>query len=404
MEGCHTPRVSPARDLQDNNTGHHDQAYDGPDWHEDGVSEISHPGAFAESADPGRSFSVEEAPDILDDMDDSGLLRSFDMVFRIHQRSEEIRKQLDKIDGILLTSRSTGELAERLIEVLRTEMDLSAACLVFKQDHPIASLLRRAQSDCVTVVPDGLFEDERFAQSDPFVLDYPSDPLGISLFGESWNKACSAAVANLCTDTEEMGVLCLGSSDPYRYRSDMNTELVASLAEKIAFGLRNAWDHETSVFRAIFDRVDRVHSEAFLHEYLLKEFHRAWRGESTFALMSLAWKPLCGAEPTSLKEVSEVTAQNIRSADLLARCGSNDFWVLLPATALQGARIVAERLISVVDAHFHGAVVLHIGIAGFSRDTAVAGMLINQARTALKQAALSETHQIEVQTVQTIAE
>jgi uncharacterized protein YigA (DUF484 family) len=404
MEGCHTTRVSPTRDLPDDYTQGDEQSHNGPARHGDGEPEISNSGAVAGPTDRQASFCVDDASNFLDEMDDSGLLRSFDKVFQFHQRSEELRNHLDKIDGILLTSRTTSELVERLINALQAEMDLTAARFLFRQDNPIASLVRRAQSDSVAVVPNSVFEDERFTQANPFILDYPSDSLGISLFGESWNKVCSAAVANLDTQTEKIGALCLGSRDRNHYRTDRNTNLLASLAEKIAAGLINARDHETSASRAIFDGPDRVHSEGFFQEYLQKEFYRAWRGESSFALMAVASKPVCGAESTSLEQVSEVVAQNIRSADLLSRSGSNDLWILLPATALHGARTVAERLIDAIDTHFHSAVVLHIGIAGFSQDTTVITLLMDQARNALEHAALNETHQIEVQTIQEVEE
>ncbi len=46
------------------------------------------------------------------------LLRSFDMVFQLHQRSEEIRPVWRKIYGILLNSRSVAGLIERVTRTL----------------------------------------------------------------------------------------------------------------------------------------------------------------------------------------------------------------------------------------------------------------------------------------------
>jgi len=403
MEGWHTPSVSADSDLTESRTVHRDQSHDSAGPCGDPVPESPDRGSLPVSAEERSSFRVDVNSDLLDEMDDSGLLRSFDMVFQVHQRSEEIRKHLDKIDGILLTSRTIPELAERLISVLRKEMGLPAARLVFRQNHPMASLVGRTRSNALAVVPDALFEDERFAHTDPFILADPSDSIGKILFGDTWNKVCSAAVAILSTETEKIGAICLGGSDPHRYRCDMNTDLVSSLAKKIAIGLINAWDHETSPSRAIFDGPDRVHSEGFFFEYLQKEFHRAWRAETAFSLMSLAWKSLSGAEPRSLDEISELLVQNIRSADLLARCGTNDLWILLPATPLDVAKTMAERLIGITESHFIGSMALHIGIAGFSQNTTVMGVLMNQALAALERAALSEDSRIEVETFQPAA-
>ena len=50
-----------------------------------------------------------------------------------------------------------------------------------------------------------------------------------------------------------------------------------------------------------------------------------------------------------LREVSEVIKNTIRDCDIAARYGGEEFSIVLPETGLNGAAIVAERLIKNVE-------------------------------------------------------
>ncbi len=98
------------------------------------------------------------------------------------------------------------------------------------------------------IIP-GHFLANESVTSDPFILDDPSGDLAQTLFEEAAGVMGSAAVAYLCVDQQEVGPALLGSSDPRRYCGDMNTDLIAALAEKLALGIKNAWDHENAITR-----------------------------------------------------------------------------------------------------------------------------------------------------------
>ncbi|MEJ2718188.1 MAG: DUF484 family protein, partial [Deltaproteobacteria bacterium] len=182
-------------------------------------------------------------------------MRSFDMIFQLHQRSEEIRSHLDKIDRILLRSRTLSGLTRQVIRTLERDLALIAVRILYRENHPIARFLTWDRPRGAGTIADGLFPNERFFDSEPFILDNPSGELGRGLFGESAHLVASAVLAGLCAEGEELGVLCLGSDDPVRYCGGMNTDLIVSLAEKISLGIRNAWDHEQTAHQALVGRV-----------------------------------------------------------------------------------------------------------------------------------------------------
>jgi len=348
------------------------------------------------SLEVSGSADSEHADTILfDDDQNDQLLKSFDMIFRLHQRSEEIRSHLERIDRILLNSRSVEALTNSVVSDLETELDLAAVRFLFKEDNPIASLFRRHPAYGVGIISEDFLDNEGLFRSDPFVLDDPGGNLAHHLFGDSASLIASAAVAPLCHEDEELGLLCLGSDDPCRYCGGMNTDLIASMASKISLGILNAWAHQNSVRRAFITGIELVYTEPFFNEYLEKEFNRAWRNRTTFSLLALSWKlAYQDASPYSDAEVIELFQAHLRSSDLAAQGGAVKLWVLLPDTSSTDAEIVGKRLADVCMQYFNGDLTLYIGITEFSHSAPLCSTLLQLARSALDEAQGGEANQM----------
>ena len=119
----------------------------------------------------------DDPPAFADNEEDCRLIRSFDMIFQLHQRSEEIRSHLDHIDRLLLKSRTLEGLVQRLITALEGEFDLTAARILFRQDHPVAEIFKCAAPIGTGITPPGFIERESLFPSGPFVLDDPNGDL-----------------------------------------------------------------------------------------------------------------------------------------------------------------------------------------------------------------------------------
>ncbi|MCA1961409.1 MAG: DUF484 family protein [Desulfomonile sp.] len=330
--------------------------------------------------------------------DDLELLRSIDMVFRLQQRSEEIRSHLEKIDRVLLSSRTVAGLTRAVVELLEHDLDLVAARILFKENHPLGALLLWDPPEGAGMIPADFLEGEGLSGTDPFILDDLSGELSATLFGECSPLVASAALAVLSVDNTELGVLCLGSDDPGRYRGGMNTEIIASLADKIALGIRNAWDHEKLSEDALCGTRDGVVSEAFFREALQWEFHRAWRYGRPFALLGLSWRDEAEETITS-SDVKEVVRRNLRSCDLVSEGDDVKLWVMLPEVGIEGARAAAERLVKIFQKTFAGRLMLHAGLTEYSTAAAVSTVLIRTTRQALEEARGHEAHAIVVREV-----
>jgi len=135
---------------------------------------------------------------------------------------------------------------------------------------------------------------------------------------------------------------------------------------------------------ALRDGLTKVFNKKYFTDYLEKEFAYAARHSSPLALIFLDIDFFKRINDTHghpagdfvLSELSQLMATLVRTEDVLARFGGEEFTVLCRGTDLGGARIVAERLRRTVEAHTFsfGAktipVTISLGIAGIP-DTAV---------------------------------
>lgn len=348
--------------------------------HEESSQSLEHVPETADRSGCEDAVIIPVPPDI------DSLIKSFEMIFQLQQRSEEIRYLLEKIDHVLLTSRSASDLALRIVKILKEEFDLAAVQILFRDDHPIASKFAWSTPVGVGLIPPDLMDAEELFSEDPFVLDDPSGPLAHSLFGDPALPLSSATVATLSANGHELGLLCLGSSDPGRYWCGMNTELIASLATKISLGILNAWDHETRMRDALLACGEGPYTEAFFLEYLQKELNRSWRTLTPFSLMALEWHPHAEGCSPAREQVVALVQSNLRSEDIVAESESGNLWVLLPHTNIEHAKAVGERLSDRVREEFQDRGVLSAGITQFSRYAGVASALLRQAERALAEA------------------
>lgn len=322
--------------------------------------------------------------DVTEQHDD--ILRSFDMVFQVHQRSEEIRNTLQRIDRVLLSSRTVVGLIERVIEIMENNMDLVAVRFLFRNDHPLGEAFAFEQPRGIGMLPLDTSTPESLLLSEPFVLDEPHGGLARTLFGDATHSVASAVVAPLRVGQDSLGLMGLGSDNPDRYYEGVPTDLIASMAEKIALGIQNAWEHESVDRRSLMGWTAGIYTETFFHEYLRKEFSRSWRSHAVFSLMALSWQEREGS-PSSLDgDIMALVQSYTRSSDVLAEGETVKLWLLLPNTDTEGARSAAERLYTAIMEVFGDSLNVGIGISAFSREATVVSLLVNHARWALEEA------------------
>jgi diguanylate cyclase (GGDEF)-like protein len=132
---------------------------------------------------------------------------------------------------------------------------------------------------------------------------------------------------------------------------------------------------------AITDDLTQVYNYRYLKTCLRREIKRATRFKQVLSVVMLdvdnlkAYNDRNGHLRGSylLKELAGLCAQQVRSFDVLAKYGGDEFTIILPQTEREGARVVAERVRDAVEKHAFalsrpGEMTVSLGVATFPED------------------------------------
>lgn len=149
-------------------------------------------------------------------------------------------------------------------------------------------------------------------------------------------------------------------------RAEQAEHYVQTLTEKLQH-----MEHETSVLRshlqeertlALLDSLTGIHNRLAYRERLAQEFARWKRYQTPLTLIVWDVDRFKKINDTyghksgdkALVTIAQLFKEQIRETDFLARYGGEEFVVLLPATPLDTAALVAEKLRAAVEScHFH---------------------------------------------------
>ncbi|MGD2269970.1 MAG: response regulator [Desulfobacterales bacterium] len=179
---------------------------------------------------------------------------------------------------------------------------------------------------------------------------------------------------------------------------ELQTRLKALLKKKKYLDRLHV-NYETAIYYAITDRRTGLHNHGYFEHMLETEIKRSLRQKHPVSLLMMdiddfkQYNDTLGhlAGDEILGELGKLIKRNIREVDLGARYGGEEFAIILPYTDKAGARIVAERIIKMINAHpfrpelrlSSKNLTVSIGIASFSSDANSARDLVQKADKAL---------------------
>jgi diguanylate cyclase (GGDEF)-like protein len=187
---------------------------------------------------------------------------------------------------------------------------------------------------------------------------------------------------------------------------DMRTLLL--LAAYTTLGLENVRLAESVEKLAITDELTQVYNYRFLKTALRREVRRALRYRQDLSVIMIdvdnlkSYNDRFGHLRGSylLREMAGLLAQQVRSWDLVAKYGGDEFTIILPQTPREGAMIAADRLRAAIEGHGFplvppGTITISLGVATLPADGDSGGSLIRAADRALYLAKRNGRNRIE---------
>ncbi|HEY5565689.1 MAG TPA: DUF484 family protein [Gammaproteobacteria bacterium] len=273
------------------------------------------------------------------------------------RRNGEVWRRSQATEIRLLEADSLSALLARLTTGLRDAYELHDVTLaVADPQHEIRRLLLD-QSAHATQYPRVYFVDDVHALA-PGIFERARPWLGRFDAAEHGRllpvpaAPQSVAILPMLRQGVLVASLNLGSTDPLRFTRRHGTEFLTHLAVIAAYCLENMINRARLTRSGFTDTLTGWHNRRYLQTRLHEELARCHRERSALICLLLdidhfkrvndEHGHLAGDE--ILRQLARCMSAEVRASDIAARYGGEEFVILLPNTALDAGRALAERI------------------------------------------------------------
>lgn len=248
---------------------------------------------------------------------------------------------------------------ERFVKALANPVEIAPEGVA---DHLIAKVLHEGTA---VVIPD-LAHSPAAAAIKPFIDKH---------------KLRSFIGAPIRSKDRILGAFVTMSIAP-RMLTEQDLPAASEVAEFTGMALDNAGLVAELQRSAITDGLTGVYNTRFFHEILGREAARADRYNSPLSLLMIdvdcfkqvndTFGHLVGDKV--LTQIGGTIAKTVRNTDFVFRCGGDEFGVVLPGTAVDGAKFAADKILERVEnggilenLGYNGSITVSIGVSEYRR-------------------------------------
>lgn len=271
------------------------------------------------------------------------------------RRNDEKLRDSQQRQMRLLQAPDLDSLLHEMTAGLRESFDVRSVSVVLRDPgHDIRHLLLATDA---AAHPDLIFVDtllglapQYIALQSPWLGPFATCDHGL-VVGSPEGLASIAIIPLRCRD-ELIGSINLGSADAHRYTADHASDFLAHLGVIASFCVENAVNRARLRRSGFTDVLTGWHNRRYLQARLKEELARACRDGRSLVCMMLDVDHFKGvndsfghaAGDAVLRELAQRVDAEVRSSDVAARFGGEEFVILLPRTTSAEGRHVAERV------------------------------------------------------------
>lgn len=344
-----------------------------------------------------------------------------DSLLGSYKKNKDIAHSLQEFTKELLNLNSLSAIIQFILENAKYifNFDVISLCLVDEKGE-IARFLNEDGFDwndnqgLILLTSNELLKSTFSFSANPYVGSFKGSKYG-SFFSKFKRKPVSIGATLLNRRDKYLGALSMGSYEPDRFSGTMASDLVERMASIITVCLENNLNFETIQRTSFIDTLTGVNNRRFFEQRIDEELDRCKRNNEAVSCLFLDIDFFKSVNDTYghqggdlvLTMVAAAIKTQMRSNDVLARFGGEEFVVLLSNINEGMSLDIAERIRKTVQAltieldDITISVTISIGSATYIPDTAksdkkdIASELIKLSDAALYKAKRSGRNRVE---------